>query len=82
VGTLEIQSTGCRIIVAVSPNSQASKGEDFRVVPPGWIGDVDSALEISYDLAITLGNYVKQSKERDGVPYFMIVSCKKFTSHP
>jgi hypothetical protein len=47
VGTLEIQSAGCRIIVAVSPNGQASQGEDFRVIPPGRIWDVDSALEIT-----------------------------------
>jgi hypothetical protein len=47
VGTLEIQSAGCRIIVAVTPNGQASQGEDFRVIPPGRIWDVDSALEIT-----------------------------------
>jgi hypothetical protein len=43
--TFEVKSTGCRIIIAVSLNSQAREGEYFYVIAPGRLWDVDSELE-------------------------------------
>ena len=77
-GSGEVEATGGGVVVSVAANIEAGKFEDWRVVTPGWLGQVNGPVGWPM-FRDELRSYPQRSRPGDSLDCHVPAVCQNWT---